>query len=192
MEKSAGKLKSSLSYLVSANNVYSVLFYLVLFYLLFVYVAIPAVYTFTPVSYISSVVSSSMDHSSPTIQLTYYDWLSQHGFNSSVTSKWPFQSGIPIGSLAVAYKTLPSQIKVGDVIIYDANYLGKNEEIIHRVINVTIINGTYYYTTKGDANPASLPFEFGIRYSQIVGKVNTVIPYLGYPRYLLYLLGSII
>ena len=192
MKKSAGKLKSSLLYILSADNLYSILFYLVLFYLLFVYVAIPAVYALTPVSYISSVVSSSMDHASSTIQLTYYDWLAQHGYNSSVTSKWPFQSGIPLGSLAIAYKTPPQQIKVGDVIIYDVNYLGKNEEIIHRVVSVTVVNGTYYYTTKGDANPASLPFEFNIRYGQIVGKVNTDIPYLGYPRYLLYLLGNMV
>lgn len=186
------KHKNLILSIFSGNTYYSIIFYLVLFYILFVYVALPSVYALTPVSYISAVVSGSMDHSVSTIQLTYNDWLSQHGFNSSVASNWPFHDGISVGSLVVSYKATPTQIKVGDIIIYNANNAGSTEEIIHRVINETEINGTYYYTTKGDANPDSLPFEIDIPYSSVIGEVQTVIPYLGYPKYLLYTLGNLI
>ncbi|MCL5009474.1 MAG: signal peptidase I [Candidatus Parvarchaeota archaeon] len=181
-----------LSDTLKGKNYLSIALYIVVFYLVFVYVALPAVYAFTPISYLSAVVSGSMSHDVSTIQLTYYNWLYQHGFNSSTISKWPFQNGISIGSFVIAYKASPSQIKVGDVIIYKVNYEGIKEDVIHRVINETEINGTYYYTTKGDANPVSYPFEIDIPYSSVIGKVGTVIPYLGYPRYALYVLGNLI
>ena len=178
--------KSFVRKLVSGDNVYSVVFYIVVFYVIFVYVALPSVYAFTPVSYISAVVSGSMVHQEPEINSNYYGWLSSHGFNMSVVKTWPFPNGINIGSLAIAYKVKPAQIKIGDVIIYHIDYEGLDEDIIHRVVNETEVNGKYYYTTKGDANPFSLPFEYNIPYSNIVGKVEYVIPYIGYPKYLLY------
>lgn len=173
--------------LVNGESPYSVLFYIAVFYVLFAYVALPSVYAFTPVSYVSAIVSGSMVHQAPQINSTYYGWLLAHGFNMSSVAKWPFSAGINTGSLAVAYRVSPSSIKIGDVIIYHINYEGLNEDIIHRVVNETEINGTYYYTTKGDANPFSLPFEHSIPYSHVVGKVEYAIPYLGYPKYLLYL-----
>ena len=183
------EIKSFVSRLLRGDSIYSVLFYIAITYILFVYVALPSVYTFTPVSYVSSVVSGSMVHQEPQIGTTYYGWLEYHHFNMSAVDKWPFSNGINIGSLAVAYKVQPSQIKIGDVIIYHINYEGLNEDVIHRVVNETVINGSYYYTTKGDANPFSLPFEYNIPYSHVVGKVNYVIPYIGYPRYLAYWLS---
>ncbi len=197
------KVKILLKNLFSGEKYYSIILYIILVYLLFVYVALPSVYAFTPVSYISAVVSGSMEHNAPTIQLTYNDWLVQNGFNSSVTSSWPFQNGINVGSLTVAYKVPADQIKIGDVIIYTPNSytappgsicpsVGPTVQIIHRVINETIINGTYYYTTKGDANPLSCPFEIDVPYSAVIGEVETVIPYLGYPRYILYSIGNLI
>ncbi len=184
--------KKVLLKLLKGESSLSILLYLVIFYIVFVYVALPSVYAFTPVSYISAVVSGSMVHKEPQINTTYYGWLSSHGFNMSQVSKWPFSNGINIGSLAIAYKVPASQIKVGDVIIYHINYEGLDEDIIHRVVNETVVNGTYYYTTKGDANPFSLPFEYNIPYKHVVGKVEYVIPDLGYPKYFLYTLSQYI
>ncbi len=192
MKNKRDKIKVLLKDLFSGEKYYSIILYIVIIYLLFVYVALPSIYAFTPISYISAVVSPSMEHIQPGIQITYNAWLSEHGFNSSVVSSWPFQNGINIGDLVIAYKATPAQIKVGDVIIYTATYEGVTEQIIHRVINETYINGTFYYTTKGDANDESLPFEINIPYNKIIGVVGTDIPYLGYPRYLLYALGNLI
>ncbi len=188
----AKKLRRLLRYILSGNNWESIVFYIIIFYLIIFYAAMPAVYAFTPLSDVSAVVSGSMVHSYPAIQVTYYDWLQLHGFNSSTTSAWPFKNGIPVGSIAIAYKVPPSSIKVGDVIIYYTSYDGLDEDIIHRVINETIVNGSYYYTTKGDANPYSLPFEYNVPYSSVVGKVEYVVPYLGYPKYAEYLLSRYI
>lgn len=181
--------RKTIKYLFGANSIVSIIIYLIIFYFLFEYAIFPLIYTYTDISYISSVVSTSMSHNSQTINYTFYSWLSEHGFNLTYVSKWPFINGISVGSLVIAYKVPPSQIKVGDIIIYNADIDGTSEEIIHRVINETVINGTYYYTTKGDANPEPLYFEYNIPYKDVIGKVETVIPYLGYPRYILYKLG---
>ncbi|MCL5017036.1 MAG: S26 family signal peptidase [Candidatus Parvarchaeota archaeon] len=174
----AKKLRRLLRYILSGNNWESIVFYIIIFYLIIFYAAMPAVYAFTPLSDVSAVVSGSMVHSYPAIQVTYYDWLKLHGFNSSITSAWPFKNGIPVGSIAIAYKVPPSSIKVGDVIIYYTSYDGLDEDIIHRVINET--------------NPYSLPFEYNVPYSSVVGKVEYVVPYLGYPKYAEYLLSRYI
>ncbi|MDD1775799.1 MAG: hypothetical protein LUP94_00425, partial [Candidatus Methanomethylicus sp.] len=55
----------------------------------------------------------------------------------------------------------------------------------HRVIEKTVINGTYYFLTKGDANRfpdqnPNIPSTWVPEY-RIVGKVVYFIPYLGYP-----------
>lgn len=183
-------LKGVYRFMFSGNSIFSIILYILIFYFAFVYLVIPAVYAYTPISYISAVVSGSMEHNFPQIQYTYYDWLSQHGIKNA--SSFPFSGGISIGSLAIAYKVPASQLEVGDVIIYHIDYKGLDEDIIHRIINVTEINGSYYYTTKGDANPYSLPFEINVPYSHVVGEVQTVIPYLGYPKYIAYVLSSYI
>ncbi len=189
MKFSKDKFVSLIKQLTGGQSWISFLFYIIIVYLGVSYIFLPALYHFTSINYISAVVSGSMDHSAPDIQYTYNFWLQQRGFNYT---SWPYPNGVSIGSLVIAYKTPASQINIGDVIVYDIKYQGITEEVIHRVINRTEINGTYYFTTKGDANPASLPFEINIPYSDITGKVQTVVPYLGYPRYLLYLLYSLI
>jgi len=93
------------------------------------------------------------------------------------------------GDLVFAYKPPPDHIKVGDIIIYE----GLNGKlVIHRVIAVKIVNGKYYYVTKGDNNELpdiyqfSGPGRIGIPYDRVKGVVisfnHTVvkIPYLGY------------
>ncbi len=76
----------------------------------------------------------------------------------------------------------PDDVKVGDIVVYDAKWV--NEPVIHRVINITEINGTTYYVIKGDNNDSPDPYY--VRASQITDKVITigdtpvVIPYVGY------------
>ncbi|MCW1301618.1 MAG: signal peptidase I [Candidatus Parvarchaeota archaeon] len=170
------------------ENLYSLIFYLVVFYILLTYAVFPMTYSLTSVSDISAVISPSMVHQEPQINATFYGWLYDHGFNMSQVARWPFQGGLSVGSLVVAFKTPADDIKVGDIIIYRADVNGEELDVIHRVINETVIDGSYYFTTKGDANPYPLSFEYNIPYSAVVGKVDTVIPYLGYPRYIAYLI----
>ena len=76
---------------------------------------------------------------------------------------------------------LPSVVQVGDIVVYDATWY--NEPVIHRVINITQINGTTYYMIKGDHN--SHPDPYYATADQINERVLTwdghpiVIPYIG-------------
>lgn len=72
--------------------------------------------------------------------------------------------------------------KVGDVIVYDATWYPS--PVIHRVINISEINGSTYYTIKGDNNRDPDPYL--VTKDQINQKVITigdqpfVIPKIGY------------
>ncbi|MDR2874251.1 MAG: signal peptidase I, partial [Methanobrevibacter sp.] len=43
-------------------------------------------------------------------------------------------------------------IKVGDIVVYNSEWFSGGP-IIHRVINITEVNGSKLYTIKGDNNP---------------------------------------
>ena len=76
----------------------------------------------------------------------------------------------------------PNDVKVGDIVVYDATWY--NSPVVHRVINITNINGTTYYEIKGDNN--KLPDPYLATSSQIKERVLTVngqpliIPKIGY------------
>jgi len=81
------------------------------------------------------------------------------------------------GDLAVIQARAPDQIHLGDIVVYQDTTYMPGTAIIHRVVSINVINGTYYYTTKGDHNPSADP---GTRtYSEIVGVVIFVVPQLG-------------
>lgn len=73
-------------------------------------------------------------------------------------------------------------IKVGDIVVYDAAWFP--EPVIHRVINITDINGSTYYVIKGDNNDAADPYY--VSPNQItqrvlkIGDFPVVIPKIGY------------
>ena len=63
----------------------------------------------------------------------------------------------------------------GQVVVFEKN----NSKIIHRVIDIEIINGEYRYYTKGDANEDA---DTGyVTRAELVGVVRAKIPYIGYP-----------
>ena len=76
----------------------------------------------------------------------------------------------------------PGNIQVGDVVVYDAAWF--DQPVIHRVINITDINGTTMYMIKGDNNDRPDPYY--VKKEQIQEKVVTlgdnlvVIPKVGY------------
>ena len=76
----------------------------------------------------------------------------------------------------------PSTVEVGDVVVYDAAWY--DQPVIHRIINITDINGTTMYMIKGDNN--DIPDPYYVKADQIKEKVVTlgdnlvVIPKIGY------------
>ncbi|KZX15263.1 signal peptidase I [Methanobrevibacter filiformis] len=81
----------------------------------------------------------------------------------------------------------PDTLKVDDIVVYNAEWFPN--PVIHRIINVTEVNGTTYYTIKGDNNPTADPVL--VRPEQITEKVLTIynnpviIPKVGYITLLL-------
>ena len=76
----------------------------------------------------------------------------------------------------------PNDVQIGDVVVYDAAWF--EQPVIHRVINITDINGTTMYVIKGDNNNSPDPYY--VTAGQIREKVVTlgdnlvVIPKVGY------------
>lgn len=137
-----------------------------------------AVLTGTPLP-IVSVVSDSMYHTN------HFDdwWAHSNSFyenikiNETDFRAMPVPNGLSRGDLLFVVR--PDNLKVGDVIIY--NRLD-GLTIVHRVIE---INGNYVIT-KGDNNQVQ---DQTVNISQIEGKMVFAIPILGYPRFLLHLVG---
>lgn len=77
----------------------------------------------------------------------------------------------------IIYEEYDGQIiEVGSVVVFTRN---DEELIVHRVIAAQQIDGTVYYTTKGDANSSS---DSGfITNDNIIGIVKIRVPYVGYP-----------
>jgi len=63
-----------------------------------------------------------------------------------------------------------TDVNVGDVVVYDAVWY--SEPVIHRVINVETINGTKYFTIKGDNNKEADPYL--VTPDRITAKVLTI------------------
>ena len=76
----------------------------------------------------------------------------------------------------------PNTVQVGDIVVYNAVWY--NSPVIHRVINITEINGTTLYMIKGDNN--DVPDPYYVKADQIRDRVVTfgdspvVIPKVGY------------
>ncbi|GAA5818344.1 MAG: signal peptidase I [Methanobrevibacter sp. CfCl-M3] len=76
----------------------------------------------------------------------------------------------------------PNDVKVGDVVVYNSVWFP--DPIIHRVINITEVNGTKLFTIKGDHNPVQDPFP--VKPEQIVSRLISIdghpfiIPKIGY------------
>ena len=97
---------------------------------------------------------------------------------------FPLKNGFNKGDILFIVHADPSKLKVGDIIIFNAN---QQNPIIHRIVNITETNGQETFSTEGDNNNGQLSFENGITGNQIVGKaVFKVAPYLGWVKLVFY------
>ncbi len=56
-----------------------------------------------------------------------------------------------IGDVIIIYRNVkPSDLQVGDVIVYSPRNV--NYHVIHRIVDIKIMNGDYYFLVKGDFN----------------------------------------
>lgn len=155
--------------------------FLVFAYFSLKYLLFPSFLFLTGMNDVVAVLSGSMHHQPGIIENTFTGWLVFNGFNETNFEAWPFQYGLDVGD---AVTVVPGNITVGDVIVY----YHQGQMIIHRVVEVDVVDGVKYYTTKGDANPGSMSFESMIHESRVVGKAGTRVPWIGWPRTIMYYL----
>ena len=73
----------------------------------------------------------------------------------------------------------PSELRKGDILVFQH----ENIIITHRIVDIKKKKGIYYYTTKGDANNS--PDSFISTSENVIGKVDYVVKYIGYPTVLI-------
>ncbi len=100
----------------------------------------------------------------------FYDFSLEKGFNK--------------GDIIFTIRARPEKLKVGDVIIFSAE---TSNPIIHRIINISVENSSYHFSTMGDNNNGQLNVEKNISESQILGKaVFKLAPLLGWTKLIFY------
>ncbi len=105
--------------------------------------------------------------------INYLDW-----------ENFIFKKGFNKGDILFIVGVKPEKVKVGDVIIFNAD---RSNPIIHRVIEVRNIREKYFYSTIGDNNNGQLTFEKDISSDQLVGKaVFRIAPYMGWSKLIFY------
>jgi signal peptidase I len=118
------------------------------------------------------VESCSMYHSNELEEILENPIYKEYGIDINDTEKWVFQDGLNKGDIVFVLGAEKEDLKIGDVIIFNAN---KQNPLIHRIISIN--NGV---TTKGDHNSALLEAEKNIKQEQIIGRAVFRVPYLGW------------
>jgi len=138
---------------------------------------------------IVAVVSGSMEHDG-----SFDDWWVSKAncgltpctqevvyFKKNITKEqfedFPLHNGFNTGDIMILYGTKPEKIKIGDVIVFQAN---RPDPIIHRVIAKKKIGEKYRFTTKGDHNTAIMPFETEFTEDRLIGRAIIPVPFLGH------------
>ena len=130
------------------------------------------------------VESCSMYHDGNPIS-NFDDWWKGHAnkYSSLDLDKENFEDfsmkkGFNKGDILFIVGTKPEKVKVGDVIIFNANY---RNPIIHRVIDIDKKGEEFVFSTIGDNNNGQLSVEKTINEDQIIGKAKTnIAPYFGW------------
>lgn len=97
------------------------------------------------------------------------------GIKTFVVRSGSMEPAIKTGAVVVV---LPQDnYHIGDVITFGPNTRDR-VPTTHRIVDVQIQGGRYFYSTKGDANEDSDIRD--IRQDDVIGKVMLDVPYLGY------------
>jgi signal peptidase I len=109
--------------------------------------------------------------------LTHGSWYTGKSISENEFKSWPFAEGLDKGDIIMLFGS--NQPQIGDIIVFNAN---QPNPIIHRIINITELNGKKIYSTKGDNNPDQLTIEKQIPQDALIGKAILRIPKLGWVK----------
>lgn len=163
--------------------VFSIIFLFVFIKLIF----FPILSLITGTSLPLAIVESCSMYHKGNLFSNYDNWWGLHENKYSdfkITTEefkeFKFSNGFNKGDILFITGVKPEKIKIGDVIIFVANY---QNPLIHRVIDIREENGKYFFSTMGDNNNGQLEVEKNISEEQIVGRANfKLVPYIGWVK----------
>lgn len=132
------------------------------------------------------VESCSMYHQGNVFS-NYENWWTRHELKysqldilKSQFDNFMFKRGFSKGDILFTVGVKPENLRVGDVIIFQA---GQVNPVIHRIIKIKKEGEQYFFSTIGDNNNGQLSFENDIPFDKIMGKaVFRVAPYIGWAK----------
>jgi hypothetical protein len=105
---------------------------------------------------------------------------SEYNISKENFKEFIFEDGFNKGDILFLIGANPERLRIGDVIIFDA---GRNNPIIHRIVNIKYEDGKHIFSTIGDNNNGQWDFEKEIREEQLMGKaIFKIAPYLGWGK----------
>lgn len=136
------------------------------------------------------VESSSMHHPGNFIanyfqsDSLFQEWWQQSGkwyedinIDEQQAEKWSLKNGLEIGDVIIVWRV--GELKIGDIIVFEAN---QKYPIIHRIVNISEVNGRKVYSTKGDNNIGQLFIEQRIPEDSIIGRAVFRFPLIGWVK----------
>lgn len=162
---------------------------IIVMFLVIKFIFFPILNLVTGTSLPLAIVESCSMYHKGNLFSDYDDWWQKHeakysnlGINKEQFKDFIFKGGFNKGDILFIVGSNPKDIRVGDVIIFDA---GTSHPIIHRVIEIRLNSGTgkYIFSTLGDNNQKQLDEEKEIHENQLVGKaVFKLAPYVGWAK----------
>ncbi len=98
---------------------------------------------------------------------------------------FPLKKGFSKGDIIFIVRARPEKLKIGDVIIFNAD---QQNPIIHRIMRITQdSSGKYVFSTIGDNNNGQLGVEEYISQDQLVGRAAfNLLPVVGWAKLIFY------
>ncbi|MFW9920991.1 MAG: signal peptidase I [Candidatus Thorarchaeota archaeon] len=94
-----------------------------------------------------------------------------------VVTSGSMEPNLYAGDLLLIQMKSAEDIQIWDIIVFQDKTWLNDTRIVHRVVDIQEINGTYHFTTKGDNNPDD---DIGTRTNdEVIGVVVGRIPFLG-------------
>ncbi|MBI2043390.1 signal peptidase I [Candidatus Pacearchaeota archaeon] len=149
----------------------------------FIFFPVLSLLTGTPLP-LAIVESCSMYHDGNLLSNTD-SWFEKHAEKYSMfeiekndfLDFW-FEKGMNKGDILFVIGANPEKLKIGDVIIFNAE---QRNPIIHRIVEIKNENNERIFSTIGDNNNGQLSFEQNINPEDILGKpILKIAPYLGW------------
>lgn len=169
------------------------IFAIVFLFVFVKFIFFPFLYLVTGTKLPLAIVESCSMYHKGNLFSDFDDWWERHekkyakfGITKKEFESFIFPRGFDKGDIIFMIKAKPENLKVGDVISFDASPSYPNP-IIHRIVKIEKRGENYIISTIGDNNNGQLSVEKEIQENQLVGKaVFRAVPFIGWGKLIFY------